>query len=90
MRALDTKRLCLSILGIVLAGWIAAAQGGRPDKVDDRALRNAGKTGDEWITHGLNYAEQRFSPLTGWAWRGRMSSEPGADNSRQLLLSSTA
>ena len=32
MRALDGKRLCLSILGIVLAGWIAAAQGGRVDE----------------------------------------------------------
>jgi quinohemoprotein ethanol dehydrogenase len=63
MRALDRKRLCLSILGILLAGWMAAAQGGRTEKVDDKALKNAGKTGEEWLTHGINYAEQRFSPL---------------------------
>jgi quinohemoprotein ethanol dehydrogenase len=96
MRALDTKRLCLSILGIVLASWIAAAQGGRPDKVDDRALRNAGKTGEEWITHGLNYAEQRFSPLKqidatnvgrlGLAWSYELGAGGGQQSATPLVV----
>ena len=32
-------------------------------KVDENALKNAGKTGDEWLTYGLNYGETRYSPL---------------------------
>jgi quinohemoprotein ethanol dehydrogenase len=63
MRALDKRWPFLSVALMVAAGWITAAQSPRVTKVDDRALKNAGKTGEEWITHGLNYAEQRFSPL---------------------------
>jgi quinohemoprotein ethanol dehydrogenase len=33
-------------------------------RVDDTALRNAGKSGGEWLTYGLNQAETRFSPLS--------------------------
>jgi quinohemoprotein ethanol dehydrogenase len=29
----------------------------------DAALKNSGKTGEEWLTVGLNYAEPRFSQL---------------------------
>src|SRR6185295_18272451 len=32
-------------------------------KVDDNAIKNAGKTGEEWLTYGLNYQETRYSPL---------------------------
>ena len=28
-----------------------------------RRLRNAGKTGEEWLTYGLNPGETRYSPL---------------------------
>jgi quinohemoprotein ethanol dehydrogenase len=31
--------------------------------VDDATLRNSGKTGEEWLTNGLNYGETRYSPL---------------------------
>ncbi len=37
-----------------------------PKTIDDKALRDAGKTeatAREWITYGGNYAETRFSPL---------------------------
>src|SRR5207247_8185204 len=27
------------------------------------ALKNAGKTGEEWLTYGLNYQETRFRPI---------------------------
>ena len=63
MRAFEKRWSFLAILLIVLASWITAAQSRRAANVDDKALRNAGKTGEEWITHGINYAEQRFSPL---------------------------
>ena len=32
-------------------------------RIDENALKNAGKTGEEWLTYGLNYAETRYSPL---------------------------
>ena len=32
-------------------------------KIDDAALRKADERPGEWITHGRNYAETRFSPL---------------------------
>ena len=32
-------------------------------RVDDATLKNAGKTGDEWLTYGLNQSESRYSPL---------------------------
>lgn len=52
----------LPVIGILLTSWTAAGQTGRP--VDDTVLRTAGRTGGEWLTYGLNYAETRFSPLT--------------------------
>jgi quinohemoprotein ethanol dehydrogenase len=32
-------------------------------KIDDKALRHADASAGDWITHGRNYAETRFSPL---------------------------
>jgi len=52
----------LSIAGITFAAVIAGGQPVR--RVDDAALKNAGKTGDEWLTYGLDPGEKRFSPLT--------------------------
>src|SRR5262245_51656525 len=50
-------------LGIVAmtGAWIAVAQQRR--HVDDAALKTGSKSGDEWISHSVNWAEQRYSPL---------------------------
>jgi PQQ-dependent dehydrogenase (methanol/ethanol family) len=61
MRVRKAKWLALSAIGFVLATWIALGQ--QPRRVDDQALRNAGKTGDEWLTYGSTPAETRYSPL---------------------------
>jgi quinohemoprotein ethanol dehydrogenase len=51
-----------SCLAVVLClPWLAHGQPGRA--VDDTVLRDAGKSGVEWLTYGLNQAEQRYSPL---------------------------
>ncbi|MBA0085190.1 MAG: PQQ-binding-like beta-propeller repeat protein, partial [Acidobacteria bacterium Pan2503] len=50
-----------SLAGAFLTAWIAAGQQAR--RIGDADLRNAGKTGGEWLTYGLNYNENRFSPL---------------------------
>ena len=41
--------------------FVAAGQQAR--RVDDAALKNTGKTGDEWLTYGGSPAETRYSPL---------------------------
>jgi quinohemoprotein ethanol dehydrogenase len=61
MRAWKAKWLVLSIAGFVLATWVALGQQAR--RVDDVALRNAGKTGEEWLAYGLTPGETRYSPL---------------------------
>src|SRR5690349_6295805 len=52
--------LILATAGLILATWVVMAQTRR---VDDLALRNAGKTGEEWLTYGLTPGETRYSPL---------------------------
>jgi PQQ-dependent dehydrogenase (methanol/ethanol family) len=44
-----------------LAAWLATAQ--QPQRVTDDLLRTGSKTGEEWISYGVNWAEQRYSPL---------------------------
>jgi quinohemoprotein ethanol dehydrogenase len=51
----------LILLATLIGMTSATAQA--PHRVDDVALRNAGKSGDEWLTYGFNYGETRYSPL---------------------------
>ena len=46
----------------LLVAALALAQ--QPHKIDDLPLRNAGKSGAEWLTYGLTMGETRYSPLT--------------------------
>lgn len=74
-----------------LVAWVAVAQQTR--RVDDAALREAGKTGDEWITYNMNWAEQRYSPLNqinasninriGVAWSYSIPAAAGNPQNRQ-------
>ena len=53
-------------LAAVLIGstWIlAVANGQQGRRVDDSVLRNAGKSGEEWLTYGRDPGETRYSPL---------------------------
>src|SRR5262249_46987578 len=45
----------------LLALALAAAQ--QPKRVDDAALKNARRTGEDWLTYGLTLSETRYSPL---------------------------
>jgi quinohemoprotein ethanol dehydrogenase len=49
------------ILLPVLMGSILMGQ--QSQRVDDRILKNAAKSGDEWLTYGQNPGETRYSPL---------------------------
>jgi PQQ-dependent dehydrogenase (methanol/ethanol family) len=74
------------VAGLILAVWAAPAQQGR--RVDDAALRNAGRTGEDWLSYGVTPGETRYSPLNqintsnvsrlGLAWS--YDSGPGGGN----------
>ena len=49
------------LLLAIAAISIATAQTSRP--VDDAALKDAGRNGDEWLSYNGNWSEQRYSPL---------------------------
>jgi PQQ-dependent dehydrogenase (methanol/ethanol family) len=65
----------------------------QPKKVDDAALRDTAKTGDEWLTYNQGWSEQRYSPLKqidatnvsrlGLAWYYDIPSIAGNDGGRQ-------
>jgi len=50
--------------GLALSEQISRAQQPQMRRVDDNALKNAGTSGDEWLTYGLDPGEKRYSPLT--------------------------
>jgi quinohemoprotein ethanol dehydrogenase len=51
------KKLLISFAALS----IATAQ--QSSRIDDTALKTAGKTGSDWLTYGLNQSETRYSPL---------------------------
>src|SRR6516165_2982709 len=61
MRTRNLMVMFLCLAGILLATWVAVGQQTR--RLDDVTLRNAGKTGEEWLTYGLTPGETRYSPL---------------------------
>ncbi len=81
--------VCL-ILGCTFS-LTAAAQTSRP--VDDATLKNAGRTGEEWISYNGNWSEQRYSPLDqinasnvsrlGLAWSMDIPAAPGRQQTHQ-------
>src|SRR5262245_24428211 len=52
-----------TVIGIAAVTWVAMAQQGR--RIDDVALKNAARTGEEWLSYGLSPYEQRYSALKG-------------------------
>jgi quinohemoprotein ethanol dehydrogenase len=46
---------------LVLSAFFVAAQ--QPKRVDDAALKNAGKSSGEWLSYGLTQGETRYSSL---------------------------
>jgi PQQ-dependent dehydrogenase (methanol/ethanol family) len=60
---LKTPKLVLAATAtatFVLTTWLGAQQ---PRQITEDVLKNAGKTGDEWVTYGNNWSEQRYSQL---------------------------
>jgi quinohemoprotein ethanol dehydrogenase len=53
--------MTLSAAGILAMSWMIFGLQNR--RIDENALKNAGQTGEEWLTYGLNMQETRYSPL---------------------------
>jgi quinohemoprotein ethanol dehydrogenase len=61
MRARTATSWLMAVSGLIVPAGSLMAQSGR--RVDDAVLRNAGKTGEQWLTYGSTPQETRFSPL---------------------------
>src|SRR6185295_7638658 len=89
-----------SVAGFILATWVALGQQAQlAKKTDDAALRNAGKTGEEWLTYGLTPGETRYSPLKlidstnvsrlGLAWSYDVGAGGGGQEATPLVYNGT-
>ncbi|MGD1209725.1 MAG: PQQ-dependent dehydrogenase, methanol/ethanol family [Candidatus Acidiferrales bacterium] len=97
MRILNGKKFWFVGVMVALSASVAMAQQPRP--VDDNALRNAAKNGDEWLTNGRDYAETRYSPLKqidttnvsrlGLAWYYDTNSFPGTVEATPIISNGT-
>jgi quinohemoprotein ethanol dehydrogenase len=86
-----TRALLLSMTLGFVAGAVGMAQPSRP--IDDAALKDAGRIGDEWISYNVNWSEQRYSPLNqinasnvsrlGLAWSLDIPASPGRPQTHQ-------
>lgn len=53
----------LTLFFCSLAALSSALLAQQPRRIDDAALRNAGKNGDEWISYNVTPQETRYTPL---------------------------
>src|SRR5690606_28272284 len=66
MRTRNTAfALGLVAAAAITAGWFITSPlpAQQPRKVDEATIRNAGKTGEEWLSYNLTAGETRYSPL---------------------------
>jgi quinohemoprotein ethanol dehydrogenase len=94
MRIRNTSRWSSLVLLLAAATITASAQ-----QVNDKTLLNAGKTGDEWLMAGGNYAQTRYSPLKqidstnvsrlGLAWYYDTGSQPGTLEATPVISNGT-
>src|SRR5450631_457643 len=64
MKAMRVRNKTLWLTGLTVSlvtAWTLTAQ--QPRKVDDATLKDAIKTGNEWVTYNGSWMEQRHSPL---------------------------
>ncbi len=52
-----------TLLPFVIASVASVLMGQQAPRVDDSVLKNAAKSGDEWLSYGQNPGETRYSPL---------------------------
>src|SRR5271170_6080836 len=87
----------MKLVSVWLFAALAASTAFGQKRVDDNALKNAAKNGDEWLTTGRDYAETHYSPLKqidtsnvkrlGLAWSWETESPSGARIEATPLMS---
>lgn len=90
MKRLLKPSLAATLL-VAASAYITMAQQSR--QVNDALLKTGSKTGDEWISYGVNWNEQRYSPLKevndsnvsrlGVAWSYEIPLAPGNPQTHQ-------
>ena len=55
------RSVMIVVASSCMAAWLAVGQ--QPRQVDDNVLRTGSKNGEEWVSYGVNWSEQRYSPL---------------------------
>ena len=58
------RKMMLFASGVLASTIVTVAPGQQAKRVDDVALRNAGKTGEDWLSYGVTPQETRYSPLS--------------------------
>jgi alcohol dehydrogenase (cytochrome c)/quinohemoprotein ethanol dehydrogenase len=92
MQSATTRHAGTAVLVIAIHVLvIACARGERTTVVDQARLEAADSEGDNWLTYGRDYAEQRFSPLAdinvdnvgklGLAWYADLDTHRGQESS---------
>src|ERR1700733_6361756 len=100
MRIQKTTLLVVGLGGLIGAAWMTTtATAQQPRKVDDAAIKNAGKTGEDWLTYGLTPGETRYSPLRqidagnvsrlGLAWSYEVGAGGGGQEATPLVWNGT-
>jgi quinohemoprotein ethanol dehydrogenase len=97
MKLPGLTKVCFAALLLILSARAAVAQQSQP--VNDKALLDAGKSGDEWLTNGRDYSQTRYSPLKqidasnasrlGLAWYYDTNSLPGTLESTPVVSNGT-
>jgi quinohemoprotein ethanol dehydrogenase len=92
-----TTILLTALAGLTLTAWLATGQQAR--RVDDLALKSAGKTGDEWLTYGVTPQETRYTPANlinadnvsrlGLAWSYDVGQGGGGQEATPLVWNGT-
>ena len=87
------------------AGWllmpflVLTVLAQQPKRVDDSALKSAGKNGEDWLTYGFTPGETRYSPLVqlnpsnvkrlGLAWSYDLGAGGGGQEATPLVWNGT-
>src|SRR5712691_3333401 len=81
------------VVAVAILGGSRIVMNKKPRYVDDAALKTGSKNDDEWISYGVNWAEQRYSPLKqidasnvsrlGLAWSTPIPLAPGNPQAHQ-------
>lgn len=59
------RRAFSLLAGAFFSLWVTAVGAAQPARqVDDAALKTGDPSGAEWVSYGVNWAEQRYSPLS--------------------------